>query len=118
MADRFQIQDGLSQRAREFPELATGFFAVDSTSTESILRLMKEYAREHGNPHFFDDINLSKVVAMMEGEAIRYFDNTSCEFVFIYTGNNKTYLIPCYDITAKSSSKKIAKPKATAHLSP
>lgn len=69
MADRFQIQDGLSQRAREFPELATGFFAVDSTSTESILRLMKEYAREHGNPHFFDDINLSKVVAMMEGEA-------------------------------------------------
>ena len=65
----FQIQDGLSQNARKFPELVNGFFAVDSTSTKSILEMMKEYAREHGVPHFFDDVDLSKVVAMMETEA-------------------------------------------------
>ena len=69
MAGKFQIQDGLSQSSRGFPELVNGFFSVDSMSTESILELMKKYAQEHGSPHFFDDIDLSKVVAMMEGEA-------------------------------------------------
>ena len=65
----FQIQDGLSQRAREFPELAKRFFSMDSMSEKSILDLMKKYARENGSPHFFDNIDLSKVVAMMNGEA-------------------------------------------------
>ena len=69
MAGKFQIQDGLSQSSRGFPELVNGFFSVDSMSTESILELMKKYAQEHGSPHFFDDVDLSKVVAMMEGEA-------------------------------------------------
>ena len=65
----FQIQDGLSQRSREFPELAKDFFSMDSMSEKSILNLMKKYARENGSPHFFDNVDLSKVVAMMNGEA-------------------------------------------------
>ena len=70
MAGRiFQIQDGLSQSAREFPQLSKGFYSIDSMSMESILELMKKFARENGSPHFFDDVDLSKVVAMLEGEA-------------------------------------------------
>ena len=70
MAGRiFQIQDGLSQRNREFPELSKGFYSIDSMSTESILDLMKKYARDNGCPHFFDDVDLPKVVSMLEGEA-------------------------------------------------
>lgn len=65
----FHIQDGLSQNARRFPELVDGFFSVDSTSTQSILETMKMFAREHGSPHFFDGVDLSKVVAMMNGDA-------------------------------------------------
>jgi len=65
----FQIQDGLSQRTREFPELVKSFFSMDSMSEKSILELMKKYARENGSPHFFDNVNLSKVVAMMNNEA-------------------------------------------------
>ena len=38
----FRIKDGLCQQAREFPELAKGFFAVDSTPAKSILEMMNE----------------------------------------------------------------------------
>ena len=65
----FQIQDGLSQRYREFPELSKGFFAVDSMTQKSILEMMKKYARENGSPHFFDDVDFSKVLTMLNGEA-------------------------------------------------
>lgn len=34
---------------------------------------------------------------------VRPFDNTKCELLFILTGNNKIYLIPTKDITAKNS---------------
>lgn len=33
---------------------------------------------------------------------IRNFDNTSCDYVFIYTADEKTYLIPSEEIDAKS----------------
>jgi hypothetical protein len=33
---------------------------------------------------------------------VRPFDNTKCDYVFVLTGNNKTYLIPSKDITAKN----------------
>ena len=33
----------------------------------------------------------------------RNFDNTSCDFVFILTGNDKIYLIPSLDISAINS---------------
>ena len=65
----FRIKDGLSQQAREFPELAKGFFAVDSTPAKSILEMMNEYARKHGFPHFFDNVDVSKVISMINGEA-------------------------------------------------
>lgn len=32
----------------------------------------------------------------------RLFDNKSCDYIFILTGNNETYLIPSSVITAKS----------------
>ena len=70
MAGRFfQIQDGLSQKAREFPELMNGFYSIDSMSQEAVLEMMKKYAREHGSPRFFDDVDIAKVVAMLNGEA-------------------------------------------------
>ena len=31
------------------------------------------------------------------------FDNTSCDYVFVYTGANKTYLIPSNEIKSTSS---------------
>ena len=34
---------------------------------------------------------------------IRPFDNTSCDYVFVLTGNNKMYLIPSNQILAKNS---------------
>ena len=34
---------------------------------------------------------------------IRTFDNTTCDYVFIYTANNDIYLIPAKEITAKNS---------------
>lgn len=34
---------------------------------------------------------------------IRNFDNTSCDYVFIYTVDEKIYLIPSKEITSKSS---------------
>lgn len=34
---------------------------------------------------------------------IRNFNNDSCDYVFIYTENEKIYLIPSKDINAKSS---------------
>ena len=34
---------------------------------------------------------------------IRQFDNTSCDYLFIYTGDNKIYLIPSDKIEAKNS---------------
>ena len=34
---------------------------------------------------------------------VRPFDNTKSELLFVLTGNNKTYLIPTKDITAKNS---------------
>lgn len=34
---------------------------------------------------------------------IRKFDNTSCDYLFIYTANNDMYLIPCKDIIAKTT---------------
>lgn len=34
---------------------------------------------------------------------VRPFDNTTCDYVFIYTGDNKMYLIPAKDIDAINS---------------
>jgi hypothetical protein len=34
---------------------------------------------------------------------IRHFDNTTCDYVFVLTGNNKMYLIPAKEIAAKSA---------------
>ena len=65
----YHVQDGLSQGARGFPELAKGFVSIDSRSETSILEQMKEYARENGSPHFFDNVDLDKVVEMMNSEA-------------------------------------------------
>ena len=31
------------------------------------------------------------------------FDNTSCDYLFVYTGANKMYLIPAQDIDAKNT---------------
>lgn len=33
---------------------------------------------------------------------IRQFDNTSCDYVFVLTGDNKTYLIPACEIISKN----------------
>ena len=65
----FRIQDGLSQSARESKELAPGFYSIDSVPQEALLGIMKNYAREHGSPHFFDNVDLDKVVEMLNGEA-------------------------------------------------
>ena len=34
---------------------------------------------------------------------LRKFDNTKCDYVFVYTGDNSTYLIPSNEIDAKNS---------------
>ena len=34
---------------------------------------------------------------------IRPFDNTTCDYLFVYTGDDKTYLIPAEKVTATSS---------------
>ena len=34
---------------------------------------------------------------------IRNFDNTTCDYVFIYTADESLYLIPAADITSKST---------------
>ena len=65
----FQIQDGLSQRDREFPELAKCPISTNSAFEESILETMKKYAQENGYPHFFDNVDLPQVISMMNGQA-------------------------------------------------
>lgn len=38
-----------------------------------------------------------------KGSVIRKFDNTTCDYVFIYTASNDMYLIPAKEITSVSS---------------
>lgn len=38
-----------------------------------------------------------------KGSKIRLFDNTSCDYVFVLTGNDKMYLIPASEITATNT---------------
>ena len=38
-----------------------------------------------------------------KGSKIRPFDNTTCDYLFIVTGNNKLYLIPAREANVKSS---------------
>ena len=38
-----------------------------------------------------------------KGSKIRPFDNTTCDYVFIVTGNDKMYLIPCAEIIATNT---------------
>ena len=48
----FRIQDGLSQSAREFKELAPGFYSIDSVPQEAgccyLCRLCKAYGSRAG----------------------------------------------------------------------
>ena len=70
---------------------------------DNILSRISVKTSRHISENGTYEVNLRSCGGASGKSIIRYFDNTSCEFVFIYTGNNKTYLIPCYDITAKSS---------------
>ena len=38
-----------------------------------------------------------------KGSKIRPFDNTTCDYIFIYTADNSLYLIPSEKIIAKNS---------------
>lgn len=38
-----------------------------------------------------------------KGSKIRPFDNTTCDYIFIYTADNNMYLIPSNVVTAKHS---------------
>ena len=38
-----------------------------------------------------------------KGSKIRPFDNSACDYLFVVTGADKTYLIPSKEITAKNS---------------
>ena len=43
------------------------------------------------------------MVEQEEKSVIRNFDNASCDYVFVYTVDEKIYLIPSKEITSKSS---------------
>ena len=49
------------------------------------------------------EVMLKNCGGTSKGSKIRPFDNTSCDYVFIVTGNDKTYLIPCETISATNT---------------
>ena len=59
------------------------------------------YSNEYGSY----EVMLKNAGGTSKGSKIRLFDNTSCDYVFIYTANNDLYLIPSNKIDAKNSIK-------------
>ena len=57
------------------------------------------YQNDYGNY----DVMLKNAGGTSKGSKIRLFDNTTCDYVFIYTADNSLYLIPSEKITAKNS---------------
>ena len=46
------------------------------------------------------EVMLKNCGGTSKGSKIRPFDNNSCDYIFVLTGNDKTYLIPANIITA------------------
>lgn len=59
------------------------------------------YSNEYGSY----EVMLKNAGGTSKGSKIRLFDNTSCDYVFIYTASNDLYLIPSDKIDAKNSIK-------------
>ena len=59
------------------------------------------YSNEYGSY----EVMLKNAGGTSKGSKIRLFDNTSCDYVFIYTASNDLYLIPSNKIDAKNSIK-------------
>lgn len=49
------------------------------------------------------EVNLRSCGGASGKNIVRHFDKNSCEYIFIYTGDNKIYLIPSTQIEAKCS---------------
>ena len=49
------------------------------------------------------EVMLKNCGGTSKGSKIRAFDNTTCDYIFIVTGNDKIYLIPADVITATNS---------------
>ena len=49
------------------------------------------------------EVMLKNCGGTSKGSKIRPFDNTTCDYVFVLTGNNKMYLIPTVEITATNT---------------
>lgn len=49
------------------------------------------------------EVNLRNCGGASGKNIVRHFDKNSCDYIFIYTGNNKIYLIPTEKIDAKNS---------------
>ena len=65
-------------------------------------RVSVKTSRFSVHPNTFD-VLLKNCGGGSKGATIRHFDNTTCDYVFIYTADNNIYLIPSTVITAKNS---------------
>lgn len=57
------------------------------------------YKNQHGSY----EVMLKNAGGTSKGSKLRPFDNTTCDYVFIYTADNNLYLIPSNKIEAKNS---------------
>lgn len=58
------------------------------------------YSRNGGVSY---EVLLKNCGGTSKGSKIRPFDNTTCDYVFVVLGNDKMYLIPAKEITAKNT---------------
>ena len=58
------------------------------------------YSRNGGVSY---EVLLKNCGGTSKGSKIRPFDNTTCDYVFVVLGNDKMYLIPAGEITAKNT---------------
>ena len=58
------------------------------------------YSRNGGVSY---EVLLKNCGGTSKGSKIRPFDNTTCDYVFVVLGNDKMYLIPAEEITAKNT---------------
>jgi hypothetical protein len=73
---------------------------VDMDGKLSRVSVKTSRYKKHGNAYY---VLLQNCGGASGKGKRRLFDNTSCDYVFVLTGNNKIYLIPSNKILSKSA---------------
>lgn len=69
MKDHVFVNDGLSQQARSFKELARDFVAINDMSLEQLLEKIYDYEQQHDCPQVLDKKDIPALVSAIESEA-------------------------------------------------